>query len=71
MISASTHIHLDADNCLETIMLKGEIKKLKELANSLSKNPGIKSTKVNFVSVVLREPGLGRRRQNNKVKIFN
>ena len=52
IISASTHIHLNADNCLETIMLKGEIKKMKELANSLSKNRGIKSIKVNFVSMV-------------------
>ena len=52
IISASTHIHLDADNCLETIMLKGEIGKMKELANSLSKNRGIKSIKINFVSVV-------------------
>jgi CopG family nickel-responsive transcriptional regulator len=52
IISASTHIHLDSDNCLETIMLKGEIKKMKELANSLSKNRGIKSIKVNFVSLV-------------------
>lgn len=52
IISASTHIHLDADNCLETIMLKGEIRKMKELANSLSKNRGIKSIKINFVSIV-------------------
>jgi metal-responsive CopG/Arc/MetJ family transcriptional regulator len=33
-------------------MLKGEIKKMKELANSLSKNRGIRSIKVNFVSLV-------------------
>jgi CopG family transcriptional regulator, nickel-responsive regulator len=48
IIGASTHIHLDADNCLETIMRKGEIKQLK----SLSKNRGIKSIKINFVSLV-------------------
>ena len=52
IISASTHIHLDGDNCLETIMHKGEIKKMKELANSLSKNREIRSIKVNFVSLV-------------------
>jgi len=33
-------------------MLKGEIKKMKELANSLSKNREIRSIKVNFVSLV-------------------
>jgi len=52
IISASTHIYLDADNCLETIILKGEIKKMKKLAKSLSKNYGIKSIRVNLVSLV-------------------
>ena len=52
IISATTHMHLDHDNCLETIMVRGEIKKIKELANSLSENRGIKSLKVHFVSVV-------------------
>ncbi|MEP0823981.1 MAG: nickel-responsive transcriptional regulator NikR [Nitrososphaera sp.] len=52
IISATTHMHLDHDNCLETIMVRGEIKKIKELAKSLSENRGIKSLKVHFVSVV-------------------
>jgi CopG family transcriptional regulator, nickel-responsive regulator len=52
IISASTHMHLDHDNCLETIMVRGEIKKIKELAKSLSENRGIKSLKVNFVAIV-------------------
>ena len=42
IISASIHLHLANDNCLETIMVKG----------SISENRGIKSLKVNFVSVV-------------------
>ena len=52
IISATTHMHLDNDNCLETIMIRGEIKKIKELARSLSDNRGIKSLKVHFVSIV-------------------
>jgi CopG family transcriptional regulator, nickel-responsive regulator len=52
IISATTHLHLDHDNCLETIMVRGEIKKIKELARSLSENRGIKSLKVNFISIV-------------------
>ncbi|HXG07561.1 MAG TPA: nickel-responsive transcriptional regulator NikR [Nitrososphaera sp.] len=52
IISATTHMHLDHHNCLETIMVRGEIKKIKELAKSLSENRGIKSLKVHFVSIV-------------------
>jgi CopG family nickel-responsive transcriptional regulator len=52
VISASTHVHLKNDNCLETIMVKGDIKKIRDLAKHLSENRGIKSLKVNFVSLV-------------------
>ena len=52
IISASTHIHLENDNCLETIMVKGDIKKIRNLAKHLSENRGIKSLKVNFISVM-------------------
>ncbi len=52
VISASIHIHLENDNCLETILVKGEIKKIRDLAKHLSENRGIKSLKVNFMSLV-------------------
>ena len=52
IISASTHIHLENDNCLETIMVKGDIKRIRDLAKHLSENRGIKSLKVNFISVM-------------------
>ena len=52
VISATTHLHLDEDNCLETIMVKGQIKKIKELAKNLSQNRGIKNLKVHFFSLV-------------------
>ena len=52
VISASTHVHLKNDNCLETILVKGDIRKIRDLAKHLSENRGIKSLKVNFMSVV-------------------
>jgi CopG family transcriptional regulator, nickel-responsive regulator len=52
IISASTHVHLKDDNCLETIMVRGDIKKIRDLAKHLSENRGIKSLKVNFMSVM-------------------
>lgn len=52
IISATTHIHVDKNNCLETIMVKGNIKKIKDLAKYLSQNRGIKNLKVHFFSLV-------------------
>jgi CopG family nickel-responsive transcriptional regulator len=52
VISASMHLHLDNDNCLETIMVRGDIQKIRDLAKHLSENRGIKSLKVNFMSIV-------------------
>jgi CopG family nickel-responsive transcriptional regulator len=52
IISASIHLHLANDNCLETIMVKGSIKRIRDLAKHISENRGIKSLKVNFVSTV-------------------
>jgi CopG family transcriptional regulator, nickel-responsive regulator len=52
VISASMHLHLDNDNCLETIMVRGDIQKIRELAKHLSENRGIKSLKVNFITLV-------------------
>lgn len=52
IISASTHLHLDHDNCLETIMVRGQIGKIKKLTRNLSESRGIKSLKVNFVTIV-------------------
>ncbi len=52
IISAATHVHLDHNNCLETIMVKGKIKRIKELAKNISENRGIKSLKVYFVTTV-------------------
>ncbi|HKR57644.1 MAG TPA: nickel-responsive transcriptional regulator NikR [Candidatus Nitrosopolaris sp.] len=52
IISAATHLHLNDDNCLESIMIRGETKRMKELANELSNNRGIKSLKFHFVNLV-------------------
>ncbi|HEY9385411.1 MAG TPA: nickel-responsive transcriptional regulator NikR [Nitrososphaeraceae archaeon] len=52
VISASMHLHLENDNCLETILVKGNINKIRDLAKHLSENRGIKSLKVNFMSLV-------------------
>lgn len=50
IISAATHLHLNHDNCLESIMVKGDVKRMKELVKDLSQNRGIKSLKVHFIN---------------------
>jgi CopG family nickel-responsive transcriptional regulator len=50
VIGATTHLHLKGDNCLETIMVRGNIKKIKELTKYLSENRGIKSLKLHFMT---------------------
>jgi CopG family nickel-responsive transcriptional regulator len=52
IIRTSIHMHLENDNCLEAIIVKGDIKTIRELAKHLSENRGIKSLKVNFMSSV-------------------
>jgi CopG family transcriptional regulator, nickel-responsive regulator len=52
IISATTHLHLNDDNCLESIMVKGDVKRMKQLAYDLSKNRGIKNLKFHFVNII-------------------
>jgi len=41
-IVSSQHIHLDADNCFEAIVIKGKSEKIKELAQKLKSTKGVK-----------------------------
>jgi CopG family nickel-responsive transcriptional regulator len=41
-ILSTTHVHLDHDNCLEVVLLKGRAGKIKQLADELIALKGIK-----------------------------
>lgn len=45
-IVASMHVHLDHDNCLEVIALRGTAKKLRAIANHLIGMKGVKHGKL-------------------------
>ncbi|MEM2923153.1 MAG: nickel-responsive transcriptional regulator NikR [Candidatus Nitrosocaldus sp.] len=49
IVTSSTHIHLDDDNCLEAIIVRGDARSIKRLAKELAENKGIKNIKVNFI----------------------
>ncbi len=45
-IICSTHIHMDAHNCLEVIILRGKSAKVTEIANTLISTRGVKHGKL-------------------------
>jgi CopG family nickel-responsive transcriptional regulator len=45
-IVSSMHVHLDADNCLEVIVLRGEAGDVRDIANILLGVRGVKNGKL-------------------------
>jgi len=50
LIISSTHVHLDHDNCLEVIIVKGEAGSVRELANRLKATRGVKTSELTSAS---------------------
>jgi CopG family transcriptional regulator, nickel-responsive regulator len=51
IIVSTTHLHLDHHNCLETIILKGKISRIKNFSKFISESRGIKSLKMHYVGM--------------------
>jgi CopG family nickel-responsive transcriptional regulator len=51
-IISTTHVHVDHDNCLEVILLKGAVKEVRTLASSLSIIKGVKHSKLTLTSTL-------------------
>lgn len=49
IISSTTHVHMDHDNCLEILAVKGDASRIKELSNALSGTRGIKQIKLSLM----------------------
>lgn len=49
-VITSTHVHLDTDNCLEVIILKGKVKEIEKLANSMTCLRGVKLSRMNIMT---------------------
>ena len=49
-VIASTHVHLDHHNCLEVIILKGKVKEIEKLGNSISSLKGVKLSRINIIT---------------------
>jgi len=50
IIRSSTHVHIDHNNCLEVIILKGKSREIKKLTDQLASTKGIKHGKLIMTS---------------------
>ena len=50
-IVSSTHIHLDHDNCLEVIILKGKSKDIREISDRIIAIKGVKHGELSMTSL--------------------
>lgn len=51
LVVASTHVHLDHENCLETVMLRGKTEVVRRFADTLIAERGVRHGQVNLVPV--------------------
>jgi CopG family nickel-responsive transcriptional regulator len=49
IIRSTVHVHLETENCMEVIILEGDVKKIKEIFENLVKNKGLKYVKLNTI----------------------
>ena len=50
LIISSQHIHLDPDNCLEIVAVKGKPKEIEKLANKLRSTKGVKHSSLTMAT---------------------
>ena len=53
---STMHAHLDHDQCLETVMLKGTVKRVREFADEIIAERGVRHGSLNLINVELGAP---------------
>jgi CopG family nickel-responsive transcriptional regulator len=51
LVLSSMHVHLDHENCLETVMLRGPTAAVQAFANALTAEPQVRHGRLNLVPV--------------------
>ncbi len=59
LVLSAMHVHLDHDNCLETLILRGPTQEVNAFANSLIAEPQVRHGRVNLIPVDLGQDGHG------------
>ena len=53
---STMHVHMDHDNCLETVVLRGKFKEVSAFANSLIAQSGVRHGNIHIVPVQMDTP---------------
>jgi len=56
LVISSMHAHLDHEQCIETVLLKGPAQRVRAFADAIIAERGIRHGKLNLVSVELTSP---------------
>ena len=56
-VVTTTHVHLDADRCLEVILLRGQARTIRELADGLIGTKGVETGRLVLASAAAVAPG--------------
>lgn len=56
LVLSTMHVHLDHDNCLETVMLRGPTAEVQAFANALMAEPQVRHGRLNLVPVDVDTP---------------
>lgn len=59
---STMHVHLDHDHCLETVILKGEVRAVQRFADAICAERGVRHGSVNVISVEEDAPAAGARK---------
>ena len=51
---SSMHVHMDHDNCLEVVILRGDIRSVESFANTVMATRGVRHGKLHMVPVEIR-----------------
>lgn len=52
---SSMHVHMDHDNCLEVVILRGKIQSVKNFANLVTATRGVRHGKLHMVPVEIKQ----------------
>jgi CopG family transcriptional regulator, nickel-responsive regulator len=69
LVISSTHVHLDHDNCLESLFLRGSTKIIQDFAQMLSAEPGIRHSVINLIPAQIHEDGHNHHDHNHHTHI--
>jgi len=51
IVISNTHAHLDEENCIEAILVRGDVAKVKELISRLESLKGVKAVRFGFFKI--------------------